>query len=406
MRSSNMAQAGDHQPPTTPEDREALDTIARLLEMRRDGVETAEPGTPGVSNRADLPVLATEVLLEALPVGVALVRDGTLAFANTTFARTLGFRSGAELIRAGGLRAVLSGAAPPPVPGDAAGQAIPARTRDGLPLSLRRIETGQGPLDILTIGEPETPPVAPDRTAEEQPDAQSLDFLAKVSHEVRTPLNSIIGFAELMLEEQLGVIENPKYRSYIEDIHQSGLYALSLVNDLLDISKVEAGQFGLDLVPVDVEEVVHEAVDMMQPQARQRRTVLRTAITPGLPCVLADARRLKQILLNLLTNAVKFTEPGGQVVISLGAERGGICVRVRDSGVGMSANGVTLAMQPFRQLDTLSSRQGGTGLGLPLTKALAEASGAAFSITSEPNVGTVVDIFFAPERTLRTQSSG
>ena len=145
-----------------------------------------------------------------------------------------------------------------------------------------------------------------------------LEFLAKVSHEVRTPLNSIIGFAELMAQERFGPIGNARYKGYVDDIHQSGLYALSLLNDLLDISKIEAGKFELNFTAVEVPELVEDCVGSLQPLAKRERIVLRTSLQPELPTVVADPRRLKQILLNLLTNAIKFTKEGGQVIVSGG----------------------------------------------------------------------------------------
>lgn len=231
--------------------------------------------------------------------------------------------------------------------------------------------------------------------------ARQLDFLAKVSHEVRTPLNSIIGFAELMLHERFGPIGNSRYKGYAEDIHQSGLYALSLLNDLLDISKIEAGKFELDFTSVDVAEVVEACVASLQPLAKRNRIVLRTSFADDLPLVLADPRRLRQILLNLLTNAIKFTREGGQVIVSGTMVENELRLRVRDSGVGMSENDIAYAMQPFHQLDTSPRHQSGTGLGLPLTKALTDAIRARLELTSEPGVGTSADVIFPKERLFR-----
>ncbi|WP_108681132.1 HAMP domain-containing sensor histidine kinase [Methyloceanibacter sp. wino2] len=231
--------------------------------------------------------------------------------------------------------------------------------------------------------------------------ARQLDFLAKVSHEVRTPLNSIIGFAELMLHERFGPIGNTRYKGYAEDIHQSGLYALSLLNDLLDISKIEAGKFELDFTSVDVAEVVEACVASLQPLAKRTRIVLRTSFADDLPLVLADPRRLRQVLLNLLTNAIKFTREGGQVIVSGTMVGNELRLRVRDSGVGMSENDIAYAMQPFHQLDTSPRHQSGTGLGLPLTKALTDAIRARLELTSEPGVGTSADVIFPKERLFR-----
>ncbi len=225
-----------------------------------------------------------------------------------------------------------------------------------------------------------------------------LDFLAKVSHEVRTPLNSIIGFAELMLQERFGPIGNKRYTGYVEDIHQSGLYALSLLNDLLDISKIDAGKFELNFTAVDVPEIVEDCAASLQPLAKRSRIVLRTSLAPDLPSVVADPRRLKQILLNLLTNAIKFTKEGGQVIVSGTLVDGELRIRVRDNGIGMTRDEIAFAMQPFHQLDTAPRKQTGTGLGLPVTKALVDANRARLVLSSEPGIGTSADVIFPAER--------
>lgn len=227
----------------------------------------------------------------------------------------------------------------------------------------------------------------------------TADFLAKVSHELRTPLNSIIGFAEMMKDEQLGPVGNERYRSYIRDIHDSGLYALSLVNDLLDISKIKSGEFELNFAAVDLEEVITESVQSMQPQAQRRRVLLRTSFADDLPAVLADRRSVRQIILNLVSNAIKFTLPGGQVIVSvLRTEKDGVRVRVRDTGIGMSKNEVAVAMKPYKQVDAAPKSQIGTGLGLPLTKALVEANRARFKVRSASGTGTRVDVTFPKDR--------
>ena len=225
-----------------------------------------------------------------------------------------------------------------------------------------------------------------------------LDFLAKVSHEVRTPLNSIIGFAELMLQERFGPIGNKRYTGYVEDIHHSGLYALSLLNDLLDISKIDAGKFELNFTAVDVPEIVEDCAASLQPLAKRSRIVLRTSLAPDLPSVVADPRRLKQILLNLLTNAIKFTKEGGQVIVSGTLVDGELRIRVRDNGIGMTRDEIAFAMQPFHQLDTAPRKQTGTGLGLPVTKALVDANRARLVLSSEPGIGTSADVIFPAER--------
>lgn len=229
--------------------------------------------------------------------------------------------------------------------------------------------------------------------------AAHADFLAKVSHEVRTPLNSIIGFSELMKDEQLGPIGNERYRGYIRDIHDSGLYALSLINDLLDISKIEAGEFALNFTAVDLDEVAAGSIHSMQPQAQRQRVLLRTSFADDIPPVLADRRTVKQIILNLVSNAIKFTRPGGQVIVSTQRTgSGGVKLRVRDTGIGMSQGDIAVAMQPFQQLDGSTSEEPGTGLGLPLTKALAEANHAKFKLRSITGAGTRIDVIFPSNR--------
>ena len=159
------------------------------------------------------------------------------------------------------------------------------------------------------------------RQEAERASALKSDFLAKVSHEIRTPLNAIIGFAEVMLEERFGPVSNERYRDYLRDIHTSGAHVMSLVNDLLDLSKIEAGKMDLQFVSVDINRAISEAVGIMQPQANQARIIMRLSLAPHLPKIVADERSLRQILLNLLSNAVKFNEPGGQVDHCLGVDR-------------------------------------------------------------------------------------
>jgi signal transduction histidine kinase len=239
------------------------------------------------------------------------------------------------------------------------------------------------------------------RTAERASSAKS-DFLAKISHEIRTPLNAIIGFSEVMMSEQFGPIGNERYREYMKDIHASGQHLVSLINDLLDLSKIEAGKLDLVFASVNLNQLVQQCVALMQPQANQQRIIIRSSLSPTLPPVVADARSVRQIVLNLLSNSIKFTGAGGQVIVSTAlTDRAEAILRVRDTGIGMTEKEILTAMEPFRQLAT-STRygSGGTGLGLPLTKALAEANRAAFSIKSAVDSGTLVEITFPGTRVL------
>ena len=234
------------------------------------------------------------------------------------------------------------------------------------------------------------------RREAERASAAKSDFLAKVSHEIRTPLNAIIGFAEVIMDERLGSIGNERYRDYLRDIHASGTHVMSLVNDLLDLSKIDAGKMELRIEPLDLNKVVTGCISIMQVQANRERVIVRQALTANLPHVQADERAVKQIVLNILSNALKFNEPGGQVIVATTmAEAGHTIIRVRDTGIGMSDAEIAVALEPFRTIASARPNNG-TGLGLPLTKALVEANGAMFAIKSRKGEGTLVEIAFPP----------
>ena len=240
------------------------------------------------------------------------------------------------------------------------------------------------------------------RAQAERASSQKTDFLARVSHEIRTPLNAIIGFSELMLDEKFGPIGSDRYRDYLRDINRSGNHVLDLVNDLLDISKIEAGQQEMSYEAVSLNDTIAETVAMMQPQANRERVIIRSSFASRLPEVVADLRSVRQIALNLLSNAIRYTQAGGQVIVSTAYEPSGdVVMRVRDTGVGMSQPEIEQALKPFKQINSLKRTRGdGTGLGLPLTKAMVEANRARFMIQSSPGEGTLVEIIFPPPRVL------
>jgi PAS domain S-box-containing protein len=240
------------------------------------------------------------------------------------------------------------------------------------------------------------------RRMAEEASATKSEFLTRVSHEVRTPLNAIIGFSELMAEERFGPIGNQRYLDYAKDIHRSGRHVLDLVNDLLDISKIEAGEQEMNFEAVALNEALAESVALMQPQANRERVIIRSSFASTLPDVVADLRSIKQIALNLLSNAVRYTGAGGQVIVSTAYELNGeVVVRVRDTGAGMRQQEIDQAMKPFKQLSTVRRGRGdGTGLGLPLTKAMVEGNRAKFEISSTPGQGTLIEIKFPPMRVL------
>ncbi|WP_051231420.1 ATP-binding protein [Kaistia adipata] len=240
------------------------------------------------------------------------------------------------------------------------------------------------------------------RRAAETASMQKSDFLAKVSHEIRTPLNAIIGFSEVMMEERFGPIGTERYKQYLRDIHVSGAHLMSLLNDLLDLSKIEAGKMELNFEAVALNDIVMECVALMQPQANRERIIIRTSLSSQVPGIVADPRSIRQIVLNLVSNAIKFTLAGGQVIVSTALEeRGEVTLRIRDTGIGMSEKDVETALMPFRQVATSSKhRSDGTGLGLPLTKALVEANRASFLIDSAVGQGTLIRVTFPSTRVL------
>ncbi|MEX0589646.1 MAG: PAS domain S-box protein [Xanthobacteraceae bacterium] len=290
------------------------------------------------------------------------------------------------------------------------GREVIGRVREGglIPLFMTLGRVGEGGdkfcavfRDITQWKRAEEELVHARRQAERANSAKS-DFLAKISHEIRTPLNAIIGFAEVMMEERLGPILNERYREYLKDIHASGEHLVSLINDLLDLSKIEAGKLDLAFASVDLNEIASQSMALMQPQANRERIIIRTALSPDLPPVVADARSVRQIVLNLLSNSIRFTPPGGQVIVSTTlTDDGEVHLRVRDTGIGMTESEIKTALEPFRQITTAGrGKAGGTGLGLPLTKALVEANRASFSIRSTVNSGTLVEVAFPSTRVL------
>ena len=226
------------------------------------------------------------------------------------------------------------------------------------------------------------------------------EFLATMSHELRTPLNAIIGFSEIMMAERLGPIGTGSYRDYAQDINVSGLHLLSLINDILDLSKVESGLDELHEVNIDVPEMVDSVLRLVKQRARTGGVALEPKITKDLPWLFGDERKLKQILVNLLTNAIKFTDTGGKVSIDCHCDRDGRHIFVvADSGIGIAEKDIPKAMSQFGQVDSAFNRKHeGTGLGLPLTKALVEMHGGTMDLTSEIGAGTTVTLCFPASR--------
>ncbi|GJD96436.1 ATP-binding protein [Methylobacterium iners] len=296
------------------------------------------------------------------------------------------------------------------VPGAAPSDPVIGRGRNG-PVALRL------QVSPLRDGDPTllarlTPAESPERAGEEVAEARRAamtasarksEFLAWVSHEVRTPVSSILGFADVMLMGQFGELGNERYRSYLRDIRSSGEHVLNLVNDLLDLARIEAGHLDLARTEISLNEIVSRCVALMQPQAARQRILIRTSFSNDVGHFVADERSVHQAVLNVIANALRLTEPGGQVIVATTlADRGEIALRVRDTGAGMTPEEVETALEPFRRIDAqVSSPESGTGLGLPLTKALVEANQGRFRISSRKAEGTLVEMLFPAPQALR-----
>jgi cell cycle sensor histidine kinase DivJ len=218
-------------------------------------------------------------------------------------------------------------------------------------------------------------------------------FLANMSHELRTPLNAIIGFADIMRDEMFGPLANERYREYISLIHSSGQLLLDLIGDVLDMAKIEAGKFELYREPVDLAATVRECAEFVAEKASRAGIALCVQVPPDSAICFADKRALKQIALNLVSNAVKFTPSGGRVDVAAAIDGGCARIVVRDTGVGIAVEDLPRLAQPFEQAgaDVLLSKTG-TGLGLALVRALAEKHGGRLSIESLPKLGTTVTV--------------
>jgi signal transduction histidine kinase len=226
------------------------------------------------------------------------------------------------------------------------------------------------------------------------------EFLAHMSHELRTPLNAIIGFAELILAELHGPLGSARYADYLGDIRDSGSHLLRIINDILDLSKAEAGKMELDEDEIDAEEVVASVCRLVRHRTEAARLEFEQCVAPGLPRLMADERKLKQMLLNLLSNAVKFTPPGGRVTIEADVtEAGELRLAVLDTGIGISAADLERVLEPFAQVDgPLARKYEGTGLGLPLTRAMVERHGGRFELESRLGEGTRAALFLPASR--------
>ena len=238
------------------------------------------------------------------------------------------------------------------------------------------------------------------RQAAELANRAKSEFLATMSHELRTPLNAIIGFSEIIRNQMFGPLANPKYLDYANDINHSGWHLLKHINDILDISKIEAGKVELRGQNIDVSEALMSCITLVKGQAYEAGVEIETDIPPNLPGLHADEQKFKQITINLLSNAIKFTPAGGKVTLRIWYSlENGYVLQVVDTGIGIALADIPKVLTPFQQIESdLARNYEGTGLGLPLVKGLAELHGGALDLQSEIGVGTTATVRFPAER--------
>jgi len=279
------------------------------------------------------------------------------------------------------------------------------RRPDGTVMEQRRVRMPDGGILITYNDITETRRVERDlRRAKDEAELASrskTEFLANMSHEFRTPLNAIIGFSDVLVGQLFGPLGDPRYADYARDIRDSGLHLLNLINDVLDVAKIEFGKVEITDETVDFAAVVDSCVRLMRERAETAGVKLRVELPPELPALRGDSRRLKQILINLLSNSVKFTPGGGSITISATADPRGFRVCVSDTGIGIAPEDLETALSPFGQIDSrLARKYQGTGLGLPLTKAMTELHGGTLELRSSPGQGTAATVFLPATRVL------
>jgi PAS domain S-box-containing protein len=282
------------------------------------------------------------------------------------------------------------------------GREVLGRTPSGstLPLSMTVGRTGAESSRYFALFR-DTSPI---RTNEPQPARRTHDQLAnakaemltRLSHEIRAPVNAIIGFSEVMIDERFGPLGNERYVDYMKDIRASGERVIAIIEDMLNLSRIESGKLDLAFVDQDLNPLIEQCVAVMQPQANRERIIIRTSLAHALPTVRADTRALRQIALNLIGNSIHLANAGGQVIVSTAlTDRGDVVLRVRDTGHGLNENEIAAAMAPFHTPAASDHLLSDNGISLPLTKALVEANGGQFHIKSAPQTGTLIEVVFA-----------
>jgi two-component system, cell cycle sensor histidine kinase PleC len=242
------------------------------------------------------------------------------------------------------------------------------------------------------------------RNRAEEANLAKSRFLATMSHELRTPLNAILGFSEVMKSELFGPHSVPQYKEYAHDVHSSGQHLLNIINEILDLSRIEAGKYELNEEAVDFAGTVDDCHHMLDMRARAKQITIKTALEPNLPRLWADERALRQVVINLLSNAIKFTPEGGEVAIKVGwTQGGGQYVSIKDTGPGIPADEIDIVQESFgRGTHAIKTAEQGTGLGLPIVKGLVDLHGGQFHLRSKIREGTEVIVVIPAERVMET----
>src|SRR5882672_8813436 len=373
-------------------------------------IPAAAPSAAGHANAEEL-----GVILDTTAEGIVMFdAEGTVTSCNRSAEALFGY-DGSELVQ----RNLVQLFAPESQPAvldylagikgaDAAslldhGRDVLARVRKGgiIPLSMTMGRTRpDGPNFFAVFRElsqsrtSERKPRRAGRTADRVANAKA-DLLARISHEVRTPLNAIIGFSEVMIGERFGAL-NERYIEYMKDIRSSGERVIAIINDLLDLSRIETGRLDLTFANQNLNDLVEQCVAVMQPQANRERIIIRTSLAQMLPPVIADARALRQIALNLISNSIHLANAGGQVIVSTAlSDFDEVVLRVRDTGQGLNEKEVAAAMEPFRTQPPSDQATVNSGINLSLTKALVEANRAHFHIKTASHSGTLIEVTFS-----------
>ena len=284
------------------------------------------------------------------------------------------------------------------------GRDVLGRVREGgiIPLSMTMGRTRPGSANFFAVfrdlsqsrkdeGESQQAQRQADRAANAK-----AEMLARISHEVRTPVNAVIGFAEVMIGERFGALGNERYVEYMKDIRSSGERVIAIINDLLELSRIETGKLDLSFANQNLNDLVERCVAVMQPQANRERIIIRSSLAPALPPVIADASALRQIALNLIGNSIQLANAGGQVIVSTAlSDLGDVVLRIRDTGPGLNGNELAAALEPFRGLPLSEQASDSSPVNLSLTKALVEANRAQFHIKTGARSGTLIEVVFA-----------